>query len=75
MQPQRYADFSLALHQRLATQRMPITGTIEVTRRCPLACAHCYNTLSMGDRSARLQELSTDEHYHLLDEIAAAGCL
>ena len=34
-------------------RRLPLSGTIEVTRRCPLTCAHCYNNLPMGDREAR----------------------
>lgn len=48
---------------------------IEVTRRCPLRCVHCYNNLPLQDQDAALRELTTDEHYRLLDEIAEAGCL
>ena len=29
--------------------RLPTNGTIELTHRCPLACAHCYNNLPVGD--------------------------
>lgn len=75
MNAQRYADFSLKLHQQVLAQRVPINGTIEVTRRCPLTCAHCYNNLPMGDRQALSEELSYDEHCRLLDEITDAGCL
>ncbi len=75
MQTQSYGEFSLALHQKVENQRVPITGTIEVTRRCPLTCAHCYNNLPMGDRAARLSELTYEEHCRLLDEITEAGCL
>ncbi len=75
METQSYGDFSLALHRKLANRRLPITGTIEITRRCPLTCAHCYNNLPMGDQAARLGELTYDEHCRLLDEITAAGCL
>ena len=58
-----------------AAMRLPLTGTIEVTRRCPLVCQHCYNNLPMGDVAARAQEMSLDEHRRLLDELSAAGCL
>ena len=75
MESQSYGEFSLGLHRKAVTQRIPINGTIEVTRRCPLTCAHCYNNLPMGDREARLGELSFDEHCHLVDEITEAGCL
>jgi radical SAM protein with 4Fe4S-binding SPASM domain len=70
-----YADFSLELHNRMLAERLPANGTIEVTRRCPLNCQHCYNNLPMGDREARKRELSYAEHCRLIDEIAAAGCL
>ena len=43
MKHQNYAEFSLELHERLFKHRIPVNGTIEVTRRCPLECAHCYN--------------------------------
>lgn len=70
-----YAEFSKALHDRQNGQRLPLTGTIEVTRRCPLVCAHCYNNLPMNDAQARTTELSLEEHRHLLDELSDAGCL
>ncbi len=74
METERYGDFSLGLHQRVVAHRIPITGTVEISRRCPLACAHCYNNLPMADRAAQLGELSFDEHCRILDEISDAGC-
>ncbi|MDA2930916.1 radical SAM protein [Acidobacteria bacterium AH-259-O06] len=74
MQPQRYSDFSLNISQNLGADRAPLNGTIELTLRCPLTCAHCYNNLPMGDREARLAELSYEEHCRILDEISEAGC-
>lgn len=70
-----YAEFSGRVHQRVGTQRIPVSGSIELTRRCPLACAHCYNNLPMGDQHARHSELSYAEHCRILDEIVEAGCL
>jgi radical SAM protein with 4Fe4S-binding SPASM domain len=75
MNRQDYGEFSLALQERLATSRIPLNGAIEVTRRCPLECAHCYNNLPVGDIDARRRELTYEEHCRLLDEIADAGCL
>src|SRR5438093_9908575 len=75
MKRQSYADFSLKLHQRLVPHSIPLTGAIEVTRRCPLECAHCYNNLPMGDEGARSRELTLPEHVRILDELAGAGCL
>jgi len=70
-----YHDFSAQIQGRMVAQRIPSSATIEVTRRCPLECAHCYNNLAMGDVEARRGELSYDEHRDLLDQIADVGCL
>src|SRR5947209_6257813 len=48
--------------------------SIEVTRRCPLECLHCYNNLPMGDLDARRRELSKEEHFRVLDELVEMGC-
>src|SRR2546425_6139413 len=75
MKHQSYGEFSLGLQERLFKHRIPLHGAIEVTRRCPLECAHCYNNLPMGDQEARRSELTYEEHCRLLDEITEAGCL
>ena len=70
-----YAEFSQGFHRQVRGERVPAEVTVEVTRRCPLACAHCYNNLPMSDRAARNSELTFEEHCRLLDELAEAGCL
>ena len=70
-----YAGLSRSIHQHYSGQRAPLEVSIEVTRRCPLDCLHCYNNLPMGDLQARRRELSTEEHFKLLDELAQLGCL
>jgi radical SAM protein with 4Fe4S-binding SPASM domain len=75
METQSYAKWSLGLHERLVAQRVPISGSIEVTRRCNLTCVHCYNNLPLGDQQARRTELTYEEHRRLLDEMADEGCL
>jgi radical SAM protein with 4Fe4S-binding SPASM domain len=75
VEPGQYAQFSAALHHQSIARRIPLNGVIEVTRRCPLQCCHCYNRLPMADREARRAELSYDEHCRILDEICANGCL
>src|SRR5258708_32494090 len=70
-----YGAFSEEFQSRWAHSRVPLNGTIEVTRRCPLECLHCYNNLPMSDHAARAQELTFDEHVHLLDELVDAGTL
>lgn len=70
-----YGRFSQAVYGRLGAGRSPVSGTLELTRRCPLECSHCYNNLPMGDRQAQLAELSYEECCRVLDEMADAGTL
>jgi radical SAM protein with 4Fe4S-binding SPASM domain len=70
-----YGDFSAQIYRRARGGRLPTNGTIELTHRCPLACAHCYNNLPVGDAAARSRELSTAEVCRIIDEMADAGCL
>jgi len=70
-----YSRFSQSIHQRYFGKRAPMEVSIEVTRRCPLQCLHCYNNLPMNDAAARSQELTFEEHCRLLDELVEAGCL
>ena len=75
MEIENYADWSLGIHQRVVANRVPVGGSIEVTRRCPMTCVHCYNNLPMDEQAAKLSELTYEEHCRILDEIAEAGCL
>ncbi len=70
-----YGEFSLALHDKFAGKRAPIDVTLEVTRRCPLECQHCYNNLAMGDLAARNRELTKEEYFALLQELADMGVM
>src|ERR1700678_936103 len=74
MEQLSYGAFSADLHQRQAGQRVPVQVSIEVTRRCPLECQHCYNNLPMGDQDARSREMTTEEHFKMLDELVEMGC-
>lgn len=71
----KYSEFSRAIHTHYSGQRVPLEVAIEVTRRCPLECLHCYNNLPMGDLPARDRELSKEEHFKLLDELSDLGAL
>jgi radical SAM protein with 4Fe4S-binding SPASM domain len=70
-----YTDFSAQLRRQARSGRLPTNGTIELTHRCPLSCAHCYNNLPVGDRQALRGELQTHELCRIIDEMADAGCL
>jgi radical SAM protein with 4Fe4S-binding SPASM domain len=69
-----YGEFSANLHQRQSGERVPLQVSIEVTRRCPLECQHCYNNLPMGDLEAKSREMTKEEHFRVLDELVEMGC-
>ncbi len=75
MQTVNYGEFSAGFQERFSGKRAATNVSIELTRRCPLKCLHCYNNLPMGDQLARSQELTFAEHIQLLDELVAAGTL
>jgi radical SAM protein with 4Fe4S-binding SPASM domain len=70
-----YSDWNLSVKQRLTGRRVPLAGTLELTRRCNQRCRHCYNNLPAADAAAKSQELGTGEVHRILDELAEAGCV
>ena len=68
-----YGEFSQTIHTHYSGKRAPLEAAIEVTRRCPLECLHCYNNLPMGDLPARNRELTKEEHFKLADDLADLG--
>lgn len=65
-----YGDFSERLHAKVAAKRIPIGGSLELTFRCNLRCAHCYI-----DHEDTQKELTLAEIDSLLDTLIAEGCL
>jgi radical SAM protein with 4Fe4S-binding SPASM domain len=70
-----YRDFHTKVRDVWSSKRLPGYGMIEVTRRCPLNCVHCYNNLPLRDEENARRELTTAEHIRIIDELAEAGCL
>ena len=69
-----YSDFRARISQKVAGQRIPLVGSLELTFRCNLRCQHCY--VAHGHQGIRGQEeLSYSEITRIIDEIAAEGCL
>lgn len=75
MQELSYGAFSARRHREAIHKRIPISGSFELTYRCPLTCSHCYNNLPMGDRDAQASELTTEQAKRILTEAAELGCL
>jgi len=68
-------EFTLRLNNQVLAKRLPLLGSIELTHRCNLRCAHCYCNLPASDEEALERELDTEEVLDILDQIAEAGCL
>ena len=65
-----YGKFSKKLHERANSERIPLLGTLEVTWRCNLSCKHCF----CCPEDPLAEELSTEEIYRIIDEVAELGC-
>lgn len=65
------ARFWRELERTVAAQRIPLSGSLALTNRCNLACAHCY-ARGEGDLAG---ELDTARWLEILDELKDAGCL
>ncbi len=70
-----YGEFSNRIHAKSGGRRIPLEGSIEVTERCNMRCAHCYISLPAGDIRASRQELSCDEFIGIIDQVVQEGCL
>src|SRR3990170_812096 len=60
-----YGEFSKRIHDKVADSRLPIGGSIEITSRCNLFCAHCYISLPADNKDEKEKELSYDEICHI----------
>ena len=67
--------FFTRFRRQAGAARVPLSGTLEVTRRCNLGCQHCYLGSQDQQHALRDREMSTERVFAVLDEIAAAGCL
>lgn len=68
-------SFLNLLAAQAAKQRIPIYGSIELTKRCNLRCVHCYLGPQEVYHKNRHEELTTDQVFSILDQITKAGCL
>lgn len=58
----------------VVSDRVPVSGMIELTRKCNLKCVHCY--FGQGEeRFGGDLETTTEQVCDIIDQIAEAGCL
>jgi radical SAM protein with 4Fe4S-binding SPASM domain len=63
------------LFLRAEAGRVPLAGTLELTRRCNLRCVHCYLGPQERVRAEGRPEMTTGQVLDIIDQVAAAGCL
>jgi radical SAM protein with 4Fe4S-binding SPASM domain len=68
-------DFLIQFRKRVAQDRIPLSGSMDLTHRCNLKCIHCYLDPQNRKRKKFQEEMSTERIINLLDEITHAGCL
>jgi len=66
-------DWIRQFTSRIANERIPISGSLNLTHRCNLKCTHCYHP--EPGRGEAGKELPTRQILCLIDEIQEAGCL
>jgi len=69
-----YGEFSKRLHDKVAGQRIPIVGSVELTFQCNLRCKHCYLD-PIHDGIPGPQPLTVDEYRGIFSQLADAGTL
>lgn len=68
-------EYIKSLNTKLALNRVPISGGLELTKRCNLRCAHCYLGPARSGSSGARPEMETEQVLALMDDIRDAGCL
>jgi radical SAM protein with 4Fe4S-binding SPASM domain len=67
------AEFLRDFGRRLFARRVPVSASLEFTRRCNLRCVHCYlREEPLPDGEA---ELDTGQWREVIDQITREGCL
>ncbi len=68
-------EYLKQFNKKVAQQRIPLSGSIDLTHRCNVRCVHCY----LGDKTSTGKsvgkELSTAQWTNIIDDITDAGCL
>lgn len=69
-----YGEFGERLRARIAGQRIPLAGSLELTFRCNLRCVHCYVAHGHNGLPGQ-EELTCAEICGILDQVTDEGCL
>jgi MoaA/NifB/PqqE/SkfB family radical SAM enzyme len=68
-------EFLLKFQRKLYSDRIPISGSMDLTTRCNFNCIHCYLPETARSIEGGHREMDTRRILGLIDDIADAGCL
>lgn len=72
---QRDNEYAFILGTKFNRLRVPLHGSLDLTQRCNLRCAHCYLGDKTGIPKNTTRELDTAQWLSIIDEFTEAGCL
>lgn len=68
-------EYMQRLRMKVTKERIPLTGSVDLTHQCNLRCVHCYLGGKEDHWKHGQKELSTGQWISIIDEITEAGCL
>ena len=68
-------EFIHRFNMKVAGNRIPLSGTLDLTRQCNLKCIHCYLGKDCSRSKNDFHEAGTEKWLEIIDEITDAGCL
>ena len=69
------SDHLKRVFARVGRERVPMSGTFDLTFRCNYRCVHCYAGHLTAQSPAQAAEMNTEQIIELLTAAADAGCL
>ncbi|MEW5736901.1 MAG: radical SAM protein [Thermodesulfobacteriota bacterium] len=75
IQEKNNGEFLANLHRKVASLRVPLSGSLELTRRCNLRCVHCYHGSQADVARDASQELGREQWEAILEQAVREGCL
>ena len=68
-------EYLKAFSEKAEQLRIPLSGSLELTRRCNLNCVHCYLGPQSKRQTLQGMEMGAGRIRSLIDEITEAGCM
>jgi radical SAM protein with 4Fe4S-binding SPASM domain len=62
-------------YKKIERLHIPFSGSVALTYRCNLSCAHCYAKKEPGEQVSFVPELDTEQWRRAISQSKAAGCL